>query len=74
MSQILQMKRQRRIQKTPALKAFGRDLTELAQKGEPDPVIGRHKEIQRVIQILCRRTKNNPVLIGEAGCWENGDC
>ena len=53
--------------KTPALKAFGRDLTELAQKGELDPVIGRHKEIQRVIQILCRRTKNNPVLIGEAG-------
>ena len=53
--------------KTPALKAFGRDLTELAQNGELDPVIGRHKEIQRVIQILCRRTKNNPVLIGEAG-------
>ncbi len=53
--------------KTPALKAFGRDLTELAQKGELDPVIGRHKEIQRVVQILCRRSKNNPVLIGEAG-------
>ena len=53
--------------KTPALKAFGRDLTELARKGELDPVIGRKKEIQRVIQILCRRTKNNPVLIGEAG-------
>ena len=53
--------------KTPALKAFGRDLTELAQNGELDPVIGRQKEIQRVIQILCRRTKNNPVLIGEAG-------
>ena len=53
--------------KTPALKAFGRDLTELARKGELDPVIGRRKEIQRVIQILCRRTKNNPVLIGEAG-------
>ena len=57
----------RKESKTPALKAFGRDLTELAQKGELDPVIGRHKEIQRVIQILCRRTKNNPVLIGEAG-------
>lgn len=57
----------RKDSKTPALKAFGRDLTELAQKGELDPVIGRHKEIQRVIQILCRRTKNNPVLIGEAG-------
>ncbi|MEM7673439.1 MAG: ATP-dependent Clp protease ATP-binding subunit [Verrucomicrobiota bacterium] len=53
--------------KTPALKAFGRDLTELAQKGDLDPVIGRKKEIRRVIQILCRRTKNNPVLIGEAG-------
>ena len=53
--------------KTPALKAFGRDLTELAQKAEMDPVIGRTEEIARVIQILCRRTKNNPVLIGEAG-------
>ncbi|HEX4138706.1 MAG TPA: ATP-dependent Clp protease ATP-binding subunit, partial [Candidatus Methylacidiphilales bacterium] len=53
--------------KTPALKAFGRDLTELAKKGELDPVIGRKNEIERVIQILCRRTKNNPVLIGEAG-------
>jgi ATP-dependent Clp protease ATP-binding subunit ClpC len=53
--------------KTPALKAFGRDLTELARKGEMDPVIGRKNEIERVVQILCRRTKNNPVLIGEAG-------
>ena len=53
--------------KTPALKAFGRDLTELAKKGELDPVIGRKHEIRRVIQILCRRTKSNPVLIGEAG-------
>src|SRR5881227_2000242 len=53
--------------KTPALRAFGRDLTELAKKSELDPVIGRHNEIERVIQILCRRTKNNPVLIGEAG-------
>ncbi len=53
--------------KTPALRAFGRDLTELAKKGELDPVIGRHNEIERVIQILCRRTKNNPVLLGEAG-------
>ena len=53
--------------KTPALKAFGRDLTELAKNGELDPVIGRKSEIRRVIQILCRRTKNNPVLIGEAG-------
>jgi ATP-dependent Clp protease ATP-binding subunit ClpC len=53
--------------KTPALKAFGRDLTEIALKGEMDPVIGRKEEIERVIQILCRRTKNNPVLLGEAG-------
>ena len=53
--------------KTPALKAFGRDLTELARKGELDPVVGRKHEIRRVVQILCRRTKNNPVLIGEAG-------
>src|ERR1039458_1043672 len=53
--------------KTPALKAFGRDLTEIARKGEMDPVIGRKNEIERVIQILCRRTKNNPVLLGEAG-------
>ncbi len=57
----------RRESKTPALRAFGRDLTDLAEKGELDPVIGRVEEIQRVIQILCRRTKNNPVLIGEAG-------
>ena len=49
------------------LKTFGRDLTELAKAGELDPVIGRKEEIRRVVQILCRRTKNNPVLIGEAG-------
>lgn len=53
--------------KTPALKAFGKDLTEMAKKGELDPVIGREDEVLRVVQILCRRTKNNPVLIGEAG-------
>ncbi len=53
--------------KTPALDSFGRDLTELAKKGELDPVIGRAREIERAIQILCRRTKNNPVLLGEAG-------
>ncbi len=53
--------------KTPALRAFGRDLTELAKSGSLDPVIGRKDEIERVIQILCRRTKNNPVLLGEAG-------
>ncbi|MCC7145477.1 MAG: ATP-dependent Clp protease ATP-binding subunit [Phycisphaeraceae bacterium] len=53
--------------KTPALDSFGRDLTELATEGSLDPVIGRQKEIERLIQILCRRTKNNPVLLGEAG-------
>src|SRR5205823_5340444 len=51
--------------KTPALRAFGRDLTDLAKKSELDPVIGRKNEIERVIQVLCRRTKNNPVLLGE---------
>ena len=56
-----------RDSKTPALSTFGRDLNELASKGELDPVIGRANEIERVIQILCRRTKNNPVLLGEAG-------
>jgi len=53
--------------KTPALDSFGRDLTELASNSELDPVIGRKREIERLIQILCRRTKNNPVLLGEAG-------
>ncbi|MBM4098958.1 MAG: ATP-dependent Clp protease ATP-binding subunit [Planctomycetes bacterium] len=53
--------------KTPALDSFGRDLTELAKNGELDPVIGREHEIERLIQILSRRTKNNPVLLGEAG-------
>lgn len=53
--------------KTPALDAFGRDLTQLAREGKLDPVIGRAEEIERVIQILGRRTKNNPVLLGEAG-------
>ncbi|MBI3270977.1 MAG: ATP-dependent Clp protease ATP-binding subunit [Planctomycetes bacterium] len=53
--------------KTPALDAFGRDLTELATEQKLDPVIGRRREIERVIQILSRRTKNNPVLLGEAG-------
>ena len=53
--------------KTPALDSFGRDLTALARDGQLDPVIGRSNEIERVIQVLCRRTKNNPVLLGEAG-------
>ncbi|HHT9117050.1 MAG TPA: ATP-dependent Clp protease ATP-binding subunit [Candidatus Hypogeohydataceae bacterium YC38] len=53
--------------KTPALDSFGRDLTQQARDGELDPVIGRQEVIERVIQILCRRTKNNPVLLGEAG-------
>ncbi len=53
--------------KTPALDSFGRDLTELAKENTLDPVIGRANEIERLIQVLCRRTKNNPVLLGEAG-------
>ena len=53
--------------KYPALKAFGRNLSDLAEQHKLDPVIGRDKEIERVIQIICRRTKNNPVLLGEAG-------
>ncbi len=57
----------RGTKKTPALDAFARDLTELARQGKLDPVIGRKNEIERVIQILSRRTKNNPVLLGEAG-------
>ncbi len=53
--------------KTPVLDQFGRDLTEMAREGKLDPIIGREKEIERVIQILSRRTKNNPVLIGDPG-------
>ncbi len=53
--------------KTPALDTFGRDLTDLAVESKLDPVIGREREIERVVQILSRRTKNNPVLLGEAG-------
>ncbi len=60
-------RRRSKKSKTPALQAFGRDLTLRAKNQELDPVIGRHDEIERVIQILCRRTKNNPVLLGEAG-------
>src|SRR5690606_39013236 len=60
--------RQRRQKSTtPVLDNFGRDLTQMADEGKLDPVIGRDKEIERVIQILSRRTKNNPVLIGEPG-------
>jgi ATP-dependent Clp protease ATP-binding subunit ClpC len=56
-----------RSAETPTLDQFGRDLTELARKGELDPVIGRQREIERVLQVLSRRKKNNPVLIGEPG-------
>ena len=58
---------------TPTLDNFGRDLTQLSREGKLDPVIGREKEIERVIQILSRRTKNNPCLIGNRG-GEDGDC
>lgn len=56
-----------KAQKTPTINSFGRDLTDLARQGKLDPVIGRTKELRRVVQILSRRTKNNAVLIGEAG-------
>ena len=56
-----------KAQKTPMVNAFGRDLTDLARQGKLDPVIGREKELKRIVQILSRRTKNNAVLIGEAG-------
>jgi ATP-dependent Clp protease ATP-binding subunit ClpC len=56
-----------RKSQTPALDSFGRDLTELARESTLDPVIGRANEIERLVQVLCRRTKNNPVLLGEAG-------
>src|SRR3989304_834945 len=59
--------RKRKKSKTPALDSFGRDLTELARQSKLDPVIGRQNEIERVVQILSRRQKNNPVLLGEAG-------
>ncbi len=62
-----QQSKQQEKTKTPVLDNFGRDLTRLADKGLLDPVIGRHKEIERVAQVLSRRKKNNPVLIGEPG-------
>jgi len=58
---------EKKITKTPALDEFGRDLTKLAREDKLDPVVGRNMEIQRVIQILSRRKKNNPCIIGEAG-------
>jgi ATP-dependent Clp protease ATP-binding subunit ClpC len=58
---------QKKDPKTPALNAFGRDLTQMAREGLLDPVIGREMELERVVQILCRRNKNNPVLLGDAG-------
>ncbi len=59
--------RREKVKKTPVLDEFGVDLTKLAREGKLDPVIGREREIERVIQILCRKKKNNPVLIGEPG-------
>lgn len=59
--------RRPKAKNTPTLDSFGRDLTEMAEESKLDPIIGREQEIQRVIQVLSRRTKNNPVLIGEPG-------
>ncbi|MBU0534088.1 MAG: ATP-dependent Clp protease ATP-binding subunit [Candidatus Omnitrophica bacterium] len=58
---------QQKKSKTSALDVFGRDITQLARENKLDPIIGRKKEIERILQILCRRKKNNPVLIGDAG-------
>ncbi|MBI5346331.1 MAG: ATP-dependent Clp protease ATP-binding subunit [Chlamydiae bacterium] len=66
-SQNSKAKQDTSLDKMPALKAYGHDLTELSREGKLDPVVGRKKEIERLILILCRRRKNNPVLIGEAG-------
>src|SRR3990172_1711253 len=60
------------MEKTPALKAYGYDLTEMCREGKLDPVIGRKQEVERLILILCRRRKNNPVLLGEAGVGKTG--
>ena len=54
--------------KTPVLDTYSRDLTKMAEDGKLDPIVGREKEIERVSQILSRRKKNNPILIGEPGC------
>ena len=61
-------------EKYQALKRYARDFNELAKKGSFDPVIGRDDEIRRIMQVLSRRTKNNPVLIGEPGVGQNGHC
>ena len=57
-----------KVSKTPVLDTFGKDLTKQAEEGKIDPIVGREKEILRVSQILSRRKKNNPILIGEPGC------
>jgi ATP-dependent Clp protease ATP-binding subunit ClpC len=54
--------------KTPVLDTYSKDLTKMAEEGKIDPIVGREKEIERVSQILSRRKKNNPILIGEPGC------
>jgi len=64
---VIQASAGNKKERTPALNAFGSDLTELARQDKLDPLVGRGREIQRLLQILVRRTKNNPVLIGEAG-------
>jgi ATP-dependent Clp protease ATP-binding subunit ClpA len=63
-----QKKNQGNSSKTPILDSYSRDLTKLAEEDKLDPIVGRMKEIERVSQILARRKKNNPILIGEPGC------
>jgi ATP-dependent Clp protease ATP-binding subunit ClpC len=66
-NKAVEKKSKKKTQKTPALDAFGKDLTDMARNGDLDPVIGRKDEIRRMLQILCRRRKNNPILLGEPG-------
>ena len=66
-STVLNPERSQQLERGAALKNYGTDLTREAAQGKLDPVIGRETEVQRVVQILGRRTKNNPVLLGEAG-------
>ena len=64
-SNVSKINKEKKQNKTPMLDQYSRDLTQIAREGKLDPVIGRNEETQRVLEILCRRVKNNPCLIGE---------
>lgn len=68
MDENFRQKKSASTSKTPILDSYSRDLTKFAEEGKLDPIVGRLKEIERVSQILSRRKKNNPILIGEPGC------